>query len=156
MAFTFYYINLIILIIMLIPSVIFQAKRDKESKDGNEEEHKYHNRPLERIEKFGRYGTMSFYVIKLEDRKSISTLSYAIIFALLILYIALWIFFWNKDCLKRAITLSVIPSILFLASAIIDRNYPLLLFALIFAPAHIAISIKSYEFESKLKSIPAS
>lgn len=156
MAFTFYYINLIILVIMLIPSVIFQARIEEAADNEDEKDVRYHNRSLEKIEKFGRYGTMFFYVIRLEEAKSTSYISSIISAIILIIYIAFWIILWNKNGLKRAVILSVLPSILFLSSAIIDKNYPLLLFSLIFAPVHIAISVKSAEFESEMKSTKAS
>ncbi len=135
---------------MLIPSVMFQARKDAENKD--EKIPEYRSRPLEMAERTGRYGTMFFYVIRLGDIKAESVLSYIVPGLFLAAYIVLWILLWNRPGMLRAVMLSVLPSIMFLSSALIDRNWPLIAFLLLFAPAHITISIRSAEHERKYTS----
>ena len=67
--------------------------------------------------------------------------AYLIIGAVLVgLYVLGWIVFWNESSVCKALVLSILPSLLFLESGILTRNYLLLAGAFIFAPCHIAIS----------------
>lgn len=66
---------------------------------------------------------------------------YLIVGAVLVgLYVLGWIVFWNESSVRKALALSILPSLLFLESGILTRNYPLVVGAAIFAPCHIAIS----------------
>lgn len=152
MQFTFYYINLIFLVILMLPSVFFQAKKEEEDKERGYEKPQYHNKSIEMLEKIGRYGTLFFYVIRLESDKSSTFLSYLIPGLFLAIYLITWYILREKPGMLRAVLISVIPSLMFISSAAIDRNYLLLIFSLIFAPAHIAMSIKSAAFDEKHRS----
>ncbi|MBO5401216.1 MAG: hypothetical protein J6A14_05215, partial [Spirochaetaceae bacterium] len=56
-------------------------------------------------------------------------------------YCLIWIICFRKNTLFRAISLSVIPSIIFLFSGFLSRNLLLIASALIFAPSHIGLSV---------------
>lgn len=67
--------------------------------------------------------------------------SYLIVGSILVgLYVLGWIAFWNESSVRKALALSILPSLLFLESGILTRNYPLVVGSVIFAPCHIAIS----------------
>ena len=128
----FYPINLIMLVVLMIPSVIFFSK--EENKDKYKKGYKTF---WEKVESVARYGTMFFYVVKVEESRKDSLLSYLIPLTFLVLYILFWIIMRKEGYL-----LSVLPSLMFIFSAIIDKNYLLLSFAILFAICHITISIK--------------
>jgi hypothetical protein len=58
-------------------------------------------------------------------------------------YCLIWVFCFEKNNLFKAISLSVLPSVVFLFSGILSRSVLLIIFALIFAPCHVAISVKN-------------
>lgn len=121
----------------MIPSVIFFSK--EENKDKYKKGYKTF---WEKVESVTRYGTMFFYVVKVEESRKDSLLSYLIPLTFLVLYILVWIIMRKEGSLLRSILLSVLPSLMFIFSAIIDKNYLLLSFAILFAICHVTISIK--------------
>ena len=62
---------------------------------------------------------------------------------LVVLYCLVWIICFRKSSMFRALALSILPSILFLFSGIMTRSVLLTIAALLFAPAHIAISYRN-------------
>ena len=62
---------------------------------------------------------------------------------LVLLYLGGWAVFWREDSLRKSLTLSVLPSLLFLESAVLMRHIPLLIAAVLFAPCHILISCRN-------------
>ena len=59
------------------------------------------------------------------------------------LYCLGWIIFWREDSLRKSLALSILPSLLFLERGILTGNWALTLFALLFAPCHIALSARN-------------
>ena len=51
-----------------------------------------------------------------------------------------WIIFWKEDSVRKSRYLSIVPSLLFIESAVVCGNLQLLIFAVLFAPCHILIS----------------
>lgn len=146
--FIFYYINLILLIILIIPGAIEDAEEEKKE-DKDNPRPKYNNKSLELLEKIGRYGTMLFYVVKYEEMRSDNLLSYLIPGLFLVIYLAVSFATKKKKSLKRTLMLTVIEMLMFLSSGVIDKNYLLLAFLIIFAPSEIAIEINSSKFDKK-------
>ena len=62
---------------------------------------------------------------------------------LILLYCLIWIICFRKNTVFRALTLSVIPSIIFLFSGIMSRSVLLIFASILFAPTHILISYKN-------------
>lgn len=56
------------------------------------------------------------------------------------LYCVGWIIFWKEDSVRKSLYLSILPSLLFIESAVVCGNLQLLIFAVLFAPCHILIS----------------
>lgn len=131
------------MLVILIPNVIFAIKQ----KGGFE--NKFNSKKLELFENIGRYGCFIFMVINLpftwfgfpSDEAFAVYLIANIILTLA--YILIWIFCFRKNSLFRAVSLSVIPSLIFLLSGILSRSVFLIISALIFAPCHIIISVKN-------------
>ena len=135
--------GLCFMLVILIPNVIFAIKQ----KGGFE--NKFNSKKLELFENIGRYGCFIFMVINLpftwfgfpSDEAFAVYLIANIILTLA--YILIWIFCFRKNSLFRAVSLSVIPSLIFLLSGILSRSVFLIISALIFAPCHIIISVKN-------------
>ena len=62
---------------------------------------------------------------------------------LVALYCVIWFFCFSKNTVFKAVSLSVIPSVIFLFSGIMSRSILLIIASIIFAPAHILISYKN-------------
>lgn len=146
--FIFYYINLILLIILIIPGAIEDAEEEK-NEDKDNPRPKYTNKTLELLEKIGRYGTMLFYVVKYEEERTNNIISYLVPALFLAVYLLLSFFTKKNKCLKRTLTLTVIEMLMFLSSALIDKNYLLLAFLIIFAPSAIIIDTEASKFDKK-------
>lgn len=131
------------MLVILIPNVIFALKQ----KGGFE--NKFNSKKLELFENIGRYGCFIFMVFNLpftwfgfpSDEAFAVYLIANIILTLA--YILIWIFCFRRNSLFRAVSLSVIPSLIFLLSGIFSRSVLLIISALIFAPCHIIISVKN-------------
>lgn len=138
----FNYIGLIFVVLLLIPNIVFTIKNKNEQKQASK-------KILEIFEQIGRYGSMIFMVFNIPY----ATFGYyfdcgqivyiAINSVLMIVYYLSWIIFWKKDCLTKALLLSIIPSILFIISGVLIASIPLMVFSIMFAIFHILISVKN-------------
>lgn len=140
------YINvfgLFFIVAIMIPNIIFAIQ----CKDGFE--NKWNNKLVETLEQIGRFGCFGFMIINIPGTwfgycSDEAFAIYLIADALLaMLYCTIWVICFKKNSIFRALTLSVIPSILFLFSGIMSRSVLLIISAIIFAPSHIAISYKN-------------
>lgn len=135
--------GLIFVSIIMIPNIIFAVK----CKDGFE--NKFNNKFVEALEQTGRFGCFGFMIINIPktafgwaDRKAF--VAYLIIDIVLVsAYCIIWAVCFKKNSLFRAISLSVIPSVMFLSSGLLIRSVLLTVSAIIFAPCHILISYKN-------------
>ena len=140
------YINvfgLVFMVVIMVPNIIF-ALRNKEGFIN-----RYHNKALETAEEIGRYGCFVFMIFRIpsltfgwwsDEAFAICLVVDAI---LILLYCLIWALCFRKESLFRSLSLSVIPSIVFIFSGIMMRSIPLILFSLLFAPSHITISVKN-------------
>lgn len=132
--------GLIFMAVILIPNILFAVK----CKDGFE--NKWKNRTVETVEQIGRFGCFGFMIFNIPGTwfgwwSDEAFAVYFVVDALLVgLYCLVWIVCFRKSSLFRALALSILPSILFLFSGIMTRSVLLTISALLFAPAHIAIS----------------
>ena len=127
----------------MIPNIVF-AKRC-----GEGFENKQDNKCIEVIEQVGRFGCIGFMIINIpgtwfgwwsDEAFALYLIADAI---LVILYCAIWVICFKKSTVFRALTLSIIPSILFLFSGIMSRSVLLIIASVLFAPSHILISYKN-------------
>lgn len=135
--------GLVFMTLVMIPNILF-AIRCKEGFAN-----RWHNRFVELTEQIGRFGCFGFMVFNIPgtcfgwwSEESFAVYLIADGF-LVLLYCALWLLLWKKNNLFRALSLSVIPSVLFLLSGVMSRSILLTLSALLFAPCHILISCKN-------------
>ncbi|MBR4112821.1 MAG: hypothetical protein IKK53_07295 [Ruminiclostridium sp.] len=144
---SFFVYGLVIVLIILVPNVVFALC----NKDGFE--NNWHNKAVEILEQIGRFGCMIFMFIVIPEISFSSDESFALYIivnmALLLLYCLLWIVFFKKNNMAKAVSLSVIPSVIFLFSGIISFNIPLVIAAVIFSPCHILISVKNITEKEK-------
>lgn len=135
--------GLIFVFVLLIPNMIYAVT----NKDGFADN--YHNKFIEAGEQIGRFGCFILMFIQ----PSFVTLGYIydgaqtlyLIFgvALLVLYCGGWIVFRKGNSMAKALTLSILPSVLFLESGILTLNIPLIVLSVMFAICHITISYKN-------------
>lgn len=144
---SFFVYGLVIVLIILVPNVVF-ALCDKDGFENN-----WHSKTVEILEQVGRFGCMIFMFIVIPEISFSSDESFALYIivnmALLLLYCLLWIVFFKKNNMAKAVSLSVIPSVIFLFSGIISFNIPLIIAAVIFSPCHILISVKNVTEKEK-------
>ena len=128
---------------IMLPNIVFALTH----KDGFE--NLWQNRAVEVLEQIGRFGCFFLMIVNIvplcggvwsTDAKTAYCAASA---GLTALYLFGWIVFWREDSMAKALTLSILPSLLFLESGVLMRNYPLILAAVIFAPCHILISAKN-------------
>ncbi len=135
--------GLVFMIIIMIPNVIFALK----CKDGFE--NRWENKAVEVLEQIGRYGCFSFMVINIPKTwfgwaSDEAFALYLIVDAVLIIaYCVIWVVCFKKNSVFRALSLSMIPSAIFLFSGIMSRSVLLMISAVVFAPCHILISYKN-------------
>lgn len=139
----FNYYGLIAVVIILIPNIIC-AVTDKTAYDNG-----FNNKFIIIAEQIGRYGCMAFSVFNIPYTYFNFWFEYALYVylavngALLIFYCLGWIIYGKSRGKAKAVWLSVTPSAIFLFSGVMLASFPLIVCALIFAVAHITISVKN-------------
>ncbi|MGN1095090.1 MAG: hypothetical protein ACI4QR_01740 [Eubacteriales bacterium] len=129
--------------VIMIPNIIFALKH-KECF-----ENRGVSKTLEIFEQLGRYGcfaTMIFNVpfISFGFASNEAFAVYLILDTVLVFaYCFIWAACLGKNSIFRALSLSVVPSAVFLFSGIMSRSVLLIIFSVIFAPCHIIISLKN-------------
>lgn len=135
--------GLVFVAIIMIPNIVYAIK----CKDGFL--NKWSNKAVETLEQIGRFGSVAFMVVNIPGTffgwwSDEAFALYLIVNSVLaIVYCALWIVLFKKNNKFRAMSLSVIPSVIFIFSGILSRSVLLTVSALLFASAHILISYKN-------------
>lgn len=135
--------GLIFVVVLLIPNIIYAAT----NKDGFAD--KFHNKLVETGEQIGRFGCFVLMFIQLPFvtlgyiYDGAQTLHLILGIVLLLLYCGGWIVFRKGNSVAKALTLSILPSVLFLESGILTLNIPLIVLSVVFAICHITISYKN-------------
>ncbi|MCH3972974.1 MAG: hypothetical protein LKE53_09495 [Oscillospiraceae bacterium] len=135
--------GLIIMLAIMVPNIIFAAR----NKDVFQ--NLWSNKAVEILEQIGRFGCFGFMVLTIPGcgfgfLSDEAFALYLVIDAVLTaIYCLVWIIFFKKNSIFRALTLSIIPSCIFIISGILSRYWPLMISSVIFAPCHIAISYKN-------------
>lgn len=135
--------GLIFVAVILIPNIVFAMK----CKDGFV--NKYQNRLVLALEQAGRFGCFGFMIFSIpgtafgwwsDEAFAVYLIADIVLSAA---YCAIWIVCFKKSSMFRAVALSVIPSVMFIASGILTRSILLTAAAVIFAPCHIIVSCKN-------------
>lgn len=135
--------GVIFIVIIMIPNIIYALK----IKEGFE--NKWNNKLVEIIEQIGRFGCFGFMLVNIPGTwfgwwSDEAFAIYLIVNIILIaLYCAIWFFCFSKNTVFKAVSLSVIPAVIFLFSGIMSRSILLIIASILFAPAHISISYKN-------------
>lgn len=135
--------GIIFIAVIMVPNIIYAIK----CKEGFE--NRWNNKIVEIIEQIGRFGCIGFMIIKIPvvcfgwwfDGGIIAYLAINIVLS--IIYCVIWIICFRKDSIFRALSLSIIPSLIFICSAVLSGSILLLITSALFAPAHILISYKN-------------
>ncbi len=139
----FQFWGLLFVALLLAPNLIFARTHP----DGFANCHV--SKTLETLEQIGRFGCFGLMIFQLPGLcpgywfPGAQTVYLAAGGALLLLYELGWIVFWRESSLRKALVLSILPSLLFLESGIVTGNAPLTAAALLFAPCHILISCRN-------------
>lgn len=142
--------GLIFMAVIMIPNIIFAIM----NKDGFE--NLWENKRVELPEQIGRYGCFIFMVINIPGTwfgwwSDECFALYLVIDTLLILiYLLIWLVCFRKESVFRALSLSIIPSVIFLFSGITSRSILLTVSALVFAPCHILISYRNLKAKENI------
>ncbi|MGN0599739.1 MAG: hypothetical protein ACI4JK_07565 [Oscillospiraceae bacterium] len=135
--------GLVFMAVIMIPNIIYAVK----SKDGFE--NKWENKLIEVLEQVGRFGCFGTMIINIPGTwfgwQSDEALAVYLIAdaALILAYCVIWVVCFKKNSVFKALSLSIIPSVIFLFSGIMSRSVILIISAVIFAPCHIIISYKN-------------
>ncbi len=138
----FNYYGLIIMAIIMIPNIIYAVKH-------KDDESHYKNKAVIISEQIGRYGCFVFMIFNVPytyfnfwfDSALIVYLS--VNGGLCLGYLIFWIVCRKQNGKLKALSLSIIPSCIFLFSGIVLANIPLIAFSILFAVNHILISYKN-------------
>ena len=139
----FNYYGLIFIAIIMIPNIIFAIKE----KDGFA--NKFNNKVVGILEQTGRYACLAFMVFNIPYTYFNFWFGYALTVYLVVnsvlclIYLIFWVVLWDKGGKLKALSLSVIPSVIFLFSGIVVANIPLIVFAVLFGVNHILLSYKN-------------
>lgn len=128
--------------IIMIPNIIYAVKHKNS-------ENAYRNKAIEIPEQIGRYGCFVFMIFNIPYTYFNFWFDYALIVYLSVngilcaAYLIFWVICRNRTDKLKALSLSVIPSCIFLFSGIVLENIPLIFFSVLFAVCHIYISCKN-------------
>ena len=135
--------GLVMVAVIMIPNILFAMK----CKDGFV--NKWNNKFVETVEQIGRFGCFGFMIINIPGTwfgwwSDEAFAVYLVVDAVLVtLYCVIWAICFRKSSVFRALSLSIIPSVLFLFSGIMSRSILLTIAALLFAPSHIMLSYQN-------------
>lgn len=139
----FNYFGLAIMAIIMVPNIVYAIKNK------NIIANTYNNKIVVALEQIGRYGCFAFMIFNIPYSYFNFWFDYALTIylyingALCIAYLIFWIICWNRNNKLKALSLSIIPSCIFLFSGIVLASIPLILFSVIFSINHILISYKN-------------
>ena len=139
----FNYYGLAIIAIIMIPNIIFAIRSSEGFANG------YKNKIVEILEQIGRYACLILMVFNIPYTYFDFWFEYALIVYLAVnstlcgLYLIFWVICWDKNGKLKALSLSIIPSVIFLFSGVVVANIPLIAFAVLFGVNHILLSCKN-------------
>ena len=143
----FNWIGLIIVVIIMFPNIIYAIKKKEDFSNDI-------GKTILLFEQIGRYGCMAFMIFNIPYTYfnfwfGNALITYVVINAILVLiYVILFFATWNAKNLFKVLSLSILPSLIFIFSGITLLNIPLMVFGITFAVCHITVSVKNYERKS--------
>ena len=147
----FNYYGLIVMAIVMIPNIVYAVKVKNFA-------NAYKNKTVEILEQIGRYACFVLMIFNIPYTyfgfwfDNAITVYLSVNGCLCFAYLLFWIICRNRNGKLKALSLSVIPSVIFLFSGITLAYIPLIVFAVLFGINHILISyknsVKEYDAES--------
>lgn len=140
--------NFIVVILMLIPNTIY-AYKNKGLKNNCT------NKLMNIVEQIGRYGSMFLMVfnINIAEMGFTSDSSFTIWLvctgALLLFYWFFWVLYSTKYRFTLAISLAIIPSIIFIFTGIMSRHWLLVIFGITFSMGHLYVTYQNNKITAK-------
>lgn len=131
--------NAIIVVLMLMPNIIFSIKSKEKKPDKS-------SKALTVIEQIGRYGCIVLMVLPLFVWEfGFSPLEFMFVYVifnavLLIMYYIFWVLYFKNKTMSSALALAIIPTLIFIVSAVSVKHWALLAMALVFGFSHIYIT----------------
>lgn len=138
----FNYYGLIIMAIIMIPNIIYAVKY----KNGKLVEIK---KTITFAEQIGRYGCFCLMIFNIPYLylnfwfANALTVYLCVNAALCLAYLIFWIICWNRNGKLKALSLSIIPSCVFVFSSVMLLYFPLMVLSVLFAICHVYISYKT-------------
>lgn len=136
--------GLIIVIIIMIPNIVYGIKTSANKKTA-----KWIAPKIEKMEQIGRYGCIAFMIFNVSKVskgfwfEGGFTVYIAVNVCLITAYCLAWVLMFSKISITRSLILSIIPSVIFLFSGILQGSVLLMISAVLFAISHIMISYKN-------------
>lgn len=140
----FNYYGLIIMAIVMIPNIVYAVRRKGDTAET------YSNKAVVIVEQIGRYGCFVFMIFNIPYTYFDFWFRYANVVylsvngALCLAYLIFWAICRDGCGKLKALSLSIIPSCIFLFGGIVPASIPLVFFAVTFAISHIYISCKTF------------
>ncbi len=138
----FNYYGLIVMAIIMIPNIIYAVKHKNDGAG-------YRNRAVETAEQIGRYGCFIFMIFNVPYTyfnfwfDHALTVYLSVNGALCLFYLLFWIVCRKQNGLLKALSLSILPTVIFLFDGILLLNVPLITLSFLFGIFHIFISCKN-------------
>ncbi len=139
----FNYYGLAVMAIIMIPNIVYAVKH---ANDGGDT---YNDKAVIIAEQIGRYGCFVFMIFNIPYTYFDFWFDHALVVylsvngALCLAYLIFWVICRNGNDKLKALSLSIIPSCVFLFCGIVVASIPLVVFAVVFAVNHILISCKN-------------
>lgn len=139
----FNYYGLVVMAIIMIPNIVYAVKHANDGCDN------YNNKAVIIAEQIGRYGCFFFMIFNIPYTYFDFWFDHALVVylsvngALCLAYLMFWVICRNRNDKLKALSLSIIPSCVFLFCGIVVASIPLIVFAVVFAVNHILISCKN-------------
>lgn len=135
-------LGFIIVAIMLIPNIIYGIKFKNL-------ENKCTSKVMNIIEQVGRYGSMALMVLPLFVWEfGFSSVFMMLVYlwgngVLLLAYLVIWVFYFNKQTKGKAMALAIIPMCIFLLSGVTLYHWTLVVAAAVFGIGHIFVTYQN-------------
>lgn len=139
------------MVIIMIPNIVYAIKHK------NDPANTYGNKAVVIAEQIGRYGCFVLMIFNIPYTYFGFWFEHALIVylsvngGLCLAYLIFWIVCRKRKDRLRALSLSVLPSCIFLFGGIALANIPLIVFAVVFGVNHIFISYKNAVQPSRKK-----
>ncbi|MDE7305875.1 MAG: hypothetical protein K2N33_00635 [Clostridia bacterium] len=139
----FNYYGIAVMAVIMIPNIIYAITHKSDA------DTVYKNKAVIIAEQIGRYACFVLMIFNIPYTYFNFWFDYAFVVylsvngGLCLAYIIFWIICWNKNGKLKALSLSVIPSCIFLFSGVVLAYIPLIVFAVLFGACHILISYKT-------------